>query len=310
MQKAKDERSRRLAILYDENEKFSPSNPEAIFYFIKVARELNFYVELINLCDIKKLKEFDALFIRQTTSLLNSVHEFSLKAQKLGLVVIDDPQSIEICCDKARQYILYRINEIPIPETYILDDFYGASEILEKLEPPYIIKNPYESFSTGVYLTYNKSSCRQFIVALLKKVDKLIIQEFIKTDFDWRIGILNNEIIFACKYFMTKDNWKIIKHDRNGNYVDGESCCVSINDVPPLVAAAALKTASVIGKGFYGIDIKQTAGGKVYVIEANDNPNVDHEIEDQLEGENIYRKIISNFHLQLDEQARLRAALE
>ena len=41
----------------------------------------------------------------------------------------------------------------------------------------------------------------------------------------------------------------------------------------------ALKAANLIGDGLYGVDLKQS-DGKFYVIEVNDNPNLDAGFED------------------------------
>ena len=43
---------------------------------------------------------------------------------------------------------------------------------------------------------------------------------------------------------------------------------------PSAVVSTALKAANLIGDGLYGVDIKQV-GRKCYVIEVNDNPNID-----------------------------------
>ena len=63
--------------------------------------------------------------------------------------------------------------------------------------------------------------------------------------------------------------------------------------------AAALKAAGLIGNGFYGVDLKQTAKG-VVVIEINDNPNIDHGVEDTVLKEELYRTIIEDFVWRLD----------
>ena len=62
-------------------------------------------------------------------------------------------------------------------------------------------------------------------------------------------------------------------------------------DVPPVVRDTALKAANAIGNGFYGVDIKQR-GDSVYVIEVNDNPNLDSGVEDSILGDALYQMII------------------
>ena len=61
----------------------------------------------------------------------------------------------------------------------------------------------------------------------------------------------------------------------------------------------ALKAASLIGNGLYGVDLKQTAKG-VVVIEVNDNPNIDQGIEDAVLKEGLYRSIVEDMVWRLD----------
>ena len=60
---------------------------------------------------------------------------------------------------------------------------------------------------------------------------------------------------------------------------EGDSKTFRVEDAPEIVVKTALKAANLIGNGFYGVDLKQTAKG-VVVIEVNDNPNVDQGVED------------------------------
>jgi glutathione synthase/RimK-type ligase-like ATP-grasp enzyme len=57
------------------------------------------------------------------------------------------------------------------------------------------------------------------------------------------------------------------------------------------VISTALKAANLIGDGLYGVDLKQI-GSKVYVIEVNDNPNIDAGVEDAVLKEDLYRRIM------------------
>ena len=122
----------------------------------------------------------------------------------------------------------------------------------------------------------------------------VVCQEFIETKFDWRIAIFNHQFLFAVKYHMVKDDWKIIKYDRKGNYIDGNHECVTYDNVPISVLALADKCSRFLTDGLYGIDIKETSDN-VYVIEINDNPNIDAGVEDGIEGHKIYNTIMSYY---------------
>jgi len=61
--------------------------------------------------------------------------------------------------------------------------------------------------------------------------------------------------------------------------------------VPLSILELASKSANLIGDGLYGIDIKSN-GEQSFVIEVNDNPNIDIGMEDAHEGDEVYRKIL------------------
>ena len=63
---------------------------------------------------------------------------------------------------------------------------------------------------------------------------------------------------------------------------------------PTKVVKTALKAANHVGKGLYGVDLKEV-GGKVYMIEVNDNPNIDAGFEDEVIGDDLYLRIMRTF---------------
>ncbi len=162
---------------------------------------------------------------------------------------------------------------------------------------PLVIKIPDGSFSKGVYKVEDSNKLQILSEELFKKTSLLIFQEFFYTDFDWRIGIFNDRAIFACKYFMTKNHWQIYNHDKKNkkNQPDpGRYETFPISRVPKHVLSSALKVSHQIGKGLYGVDIKER-DTKAYIIEVNDNPNIDSDVEDAIMGEDLYYNIIQEF---------------
>ncbi|HLX53153.1 MAG TPA: hypothetical protein VKR58_04400, partial [Aquella sp.] len=145
-----------------------------------------------------------------------------------------------------------------------------------------------------VYLVNNKKEFIKKCNELFKTNDTIICQEFIKTEYDWRIGILDKKPIFCCKYYMAQDDWKIIKYNRNGEYIDGKHETISISDIPEGLLKITNECLEFLGNGLYGLDIKEK-DGKYYVIEINDNPSIDAGVEDEKEGDNLYKSIIMWF---------------
>src|SRR5690606_39811559 len=65
-------------------------------------------------------------------------------------------------------------------------------------------------------------------------------------------------------------------------------------EVPKAVINTAIKAASMIGKGLYGVDLKQLKD-RVVVIEVNDNPSIDAGVEDEFIGDELYHMILQEF---------------
>ena len=69
--------------------------------------------------------------------------------------------------------------------------------------------------------------------------------------------------------------------------------------MPADVVATAVKLAKLICDGLYGVDLKQNEQG-VYVIEINDNPNIDAGVEDQFLGDRLYETVMAEFVRRMD----------
>ncbi|NCA79150.1 MAG: RimK family alpha-L-glutamate ligase [Sphingobacteriia bacterium] len=296
-----------LAILYDPAEKFPPSDTAAMHKFLDVAKRMNIHAELITEEDALRLMEFDGLFIRTTTSLNHYTFHLSQKAALNDMVVIDDPESIIRCTNKVYLCELFEKGKISAPQSLLLfrSDKMTFDEISAQVGMPFIIKIPDGSFSIGMYKVSNETELDNALKILFERSSILLVQAFTPTEFDWRIGILDGEPLFACKYYMAKGHWQIYNHAVTGKNLCGPWETIPIYQVPPKVVDLALKAAGLIGKGLYGVDLK-VVDGKPMVIEINDNPSIDHEVEDAVLGDELYYRILNYFvHKQSQKQVGL-----
>lgn len=287
-----------LAILYNPTEALPPSNKAALQKFIRAGKKLDINVELIEKKDYPRLAEYDALFIRETTNIDHYTYQFARKAEAEGMVVMDDPHSIVMCTNKVYLSELLAEHNIPRPRSVILRK--GNSHPYDMdIEYPVVLKIPDGSFSRGVYKAENPEQYEKITQKLFRESDLILAQEYLYTEFDWRIGILNREPIFACQYYMSKAHWQIVKHGSKGGFTEGGYKSWHLSRVPPAVVDTALKAANLMGDGFYGVDIKQNENG-LYVIEVNDNPNLETGVEDAAEGDALYLNILGEFVRRLD----------
>jgi glutathione synthase/RimK-type ligase-like ATP-grasp enzyme len=143
--------------------------------------------------------------------------------------------------------------------------------------------------------------------ALLHKSELIVAQEWLPTEFDWRVGILDRRPLFVCKYFMAAGHWQIVKREPGrAGYQEGPVEAVAVAEAPEDVLKIALKAANLIGDGLYGVDIKQV-GTRCYVIEVNDNPNVDAGNEDGVLKDALYREIMGSFVRRIEARKRVNA---
>jgi glutathione synthase/RimK-type ligase-like ATP-grasp enzyme/ribosomal protein S18 acetylase RimI-like enzyme len=283
-----------IAILIDPNEANAPSCSIALQKFKAAANRKGMFVEFITKKDIDKINEFDALFIRETTNVNDHTYEISRLAYSEGLVVIDDPWSILRCSNKIFQNETFRKHKILTPETTVLTKNFFKDSELDKMDFPLVLKQPDSAFSLGVTKAENKQQALDAINHLFKTSDMLICQKYLYSEYDWRIGVLDNKPLFACKYFMSKGHWQIYNWNNTENEIEGQSETLSIEEVPDIVVKTAIKASSLMGDGLYGVDMK-VINGKVYVVEVNDNPNIDYGIEDLILKDKLYETIIESF---------------
>lgn len=293
-----------LAILADAREKMPPSDKTALNRFIQAGKKLGIHVEIISQQDYMRLPEFDALFIRETTAIDHHTYRFAQKAETLGLVVMDDPTSILRCTNKVYLADLFATHNVPAPKTRILrrDQPHELNNIIEDIGLPIVIKIPDGSFSRGVVKAKTRDELDQSLAELFRESSLLLAQEYIYTEFDWRIGVLNNKALFACRYYMVKNHWQIYRHS-SSRTTSGNFDTLPTFEAPKAVLQAALKATKPIGDGLYGVDIKER-DGKAYVIEVNDNPNVDSRVEDAWLGNELYTQIMQEFVRRI-EQSKL-----
>jgi len=282
-----------IAILRNKQDETRPSNDSALRKFARAARKLRMGVEFIEREDFGRLAEFDALFIRETTSVNHYTYRFARRAAAEGLVVIDDPLSITKCANKVYLAELLERHDIPHPKTVIVHRD-NREEILSSIGLPCILKQPDSYFSLGVVKIEDTATLERELERLLDISDLVIAQEFMPTEFDWRVGVLDRRPLFACKYYMADQHWQITRSDANGERDYGRVESIPLEHVPVAVLSTAVKAAKLIGDGLYGVDLKEV-GEKVCVIEVNDNPNIDSGFEDRVLKDELYERIMRVF---------------
>jgi glutathione synthase/RimK-type ligase-like ATP-grasp enzyme len=280
-------------------EKYNFTDPKeamALQNFKSAAEKLGHEFSFLFRENLSEIPKYGAIFIRATTDPLYTAYIVSKTAWELGLKVVDDPKSIQICGNKIHQYALFKKYGIPhIPTIFLKKDelhHKRITEIFEIFGRPVVVKAPYTSFSKYVEKVACETSFREVARRFFRKSDVLAVQKFMPTSFDWRVGVLNGEVLYVCKYMVPKGRWKHgVKRRGKPSFVWGRTVSLKRENAPAKLKETALKACAVVGRGLYGVDIKEINGDYV-VVEVNDNPSIYANHED-LRDRDVYSKIIA-----------------
>ncbi len=284
----------KLAVYVERYTIARPEELEALMRFKNAAEKHGHELHYLFRPELRKIPQYDALFIRALTDPLNASYVASRLAEMHGLPVIDDSRSIRICCDKVTMYRLLSKAGAPIPPTRIL----GAKDIkpetaevlFAELGRPLIMKAPHSSFSSHVEKVEDVEAFVATGRRFLHRADRIVVQGFVRTTFDWRVGVLNGEPLYTCRYLIPSKTFKV-QAIIDGKIEYGNVETVPVSDAPCEVVETALRASGVIGNGLYGVDLKQTDDGHVVVIEVNDNPSINAGEEDRF-APDLYERIV------------------
>lgn len=256
------------------------SNAEQLNAIIKcrdAAEAMGHRADFLFPVDVGKIPRMDALFIRARTDPMNVTFVAARMAEFHGIPVIDDPRSIRICADKVNMYTHLMKKQVRMPETVFLPrqeiSEARTAELFADLGTPLILKEPSTSFSMRVEKVSTPIEFSRVAKRFLRLSDWIVVQEYIESRYDWRIGVLNGKLLYACKYTIPSVTFKI-QASVNGHIVYCGVQSVPESEVPEHVVRLGLEAGRAIGNGLYGVDIKD-ANGKAYVIEVNDNPSLE-----------------------------------
>ncbi len=266
----------------------------ALTNFRIAAAKLGHDCDFLFRSEILNIPRYDGLLIRALTDPLNTSYVAARLAEAHGLTVIDEPDSILVCCDKVNMYQHLMRAGVPMPDTCFLTEdevtVEQASELFESYGTPLVLKAPNSSFSMYVEKAHDAASFVKIGKRFLRRAERLVVQQYLPSSFDWRVVILDGKVLFVVKYVMSPGAWRIHDKDDAGrpNLCSVEG--IEVSQVDPRLIDVALQAGAAIGRSFYGIDIKELDDGFV-VIEVNDNPTIDAGNEDQNNPE-VYRNVV------------------
>lgn len=185
-----------------------------------------------------------------------------------GVPVYNDPAIIDLCDNKAKQYIALASAGLPMPDTIIAPKVYPAfsiresgyfEKVLERFGLPMIIKEGHGSFGMKVYLIETEEQFYEKVEAL-RGID-FVFQEFVESSRgrDIRVNIVGGEIV-AAMYRESKTDFRA--NITNG----GEASPIELTEEQKVIAIAAARATGAL---FAGVDLLFDIDEQPLVCEVN-----------------------------------------
>ena len=212
------------------------------------------------------------IFVRGTPerdSYLDLVTQF----QRAGYCVVNSRECLEIAADKYRTYLRLKDFGLTQPKTVLIPNKDSIEKSFQNLDTkfPIILKTLRGSKGVGVLFVESERALNS-IVQLLFKQDKssdILIQEYIKTEFDVRVLILGGKIIAT----MQRD---VIEGDFRSNASLGAK--VKTYDLSEMEIEHSIRAGKSVGGLLTAVDFIPSSDPEKkppYVLEVNSSPGTD-----------------------------------
>ena len=211
--------------------------------------------------------------------------------EKHGVCVINNRETISICTDKYRTALRLSDYGIRQPKTTLVNDPEKSAIAFDKLDTqmPVIMKTLRGSKGVGVLFVESEKALDS-IVQLIYKQDPdtdLLLQEYIKTDYDVRVLVLGNKVLATMKR-------PVIEGDFRSNVSQGSK--PEKLKLTELEIEESLKAAKAVNGLWTAVDFipsKNREKEPPFVIEVNSSPGT--EGIEEATGQNISKEIIEFF---------------
>ena len=189
-----------------------------------------------------------------------------------GYTVVNSVLCNEICNDKWYNQIIFQREDIPTPNTVLIRHAEGALFAADKLNNKYpmILKTSIGSRGVGVMFVESPKALLG-IVQLLYRDDQyvdILLQEYIKTEYDVRVIIVAGKIMGAMKR-------PIVDGDFRSNVSQGSE--PEVHELTDLESEESLRAAEAVDGDIVGVDFipaKNREKDKPLFIEVNSTPGL------------------------------------
>jgi ribosomal protein S6--L-glutamate ligase len=207
--------------------------------------------------------------------------------EKMGICCVNSRRTIEMCADKYWTSLRLSDSGIPTPKTSLLQSEEQLQNSLDIIgeDYPLILKTLRGSKGIGVIFIESKRQLSSLIQLLWKQdaETEILLQTYIKSDFDVRVIVLNGKI----QATMRRD---VLKGDFRSNYSRGAK--VKQYKLSDEEISICLKADKSVNGVWTAVDFIKK-GKDTFVLEVNSSPGT--EGIEEATGNNILKELIEHF---------------
>ena len=211
--------------------------------------------------------------------------------EKHSVCVVNSRETISVCADKYRTSLRLADYGVKQPVTHLVNDPENSEQAFENLNTQYpiILKTLRGSKGVGV-LFVESAKALDSIVQLIHKQDEdadLLLQEYIKTDYDARVLVLGGKVLSTMKR-------PVIEGDFRSNVSQGSK--PQKLELTELEIEESLKAAKAVNGLWTAVDFipsKNRTKEPPFIIEVNSSPGT--EGMEEATGRNISKEILEFF---------------
>jgi RimK family alpha-L-glutamate ligase len=225
--------------------------------------------------------------IRGSTASRDAGLDLVSQLEKLGICCINSRSTISMCADKYWTSLRLADASIPTPKTALVqsEDTLQASLDIIGEEYPLILKTLRGSKGVGVIFIESKRQLSSLLQLLWKQDEttEILLQSYIKSDFDVRVLVLGGKIQAAMRR-------EVIKGDFRSNVSQGAKVKkYKLSDEEITICLSADKAVNGV---WTAVDFIKN-GKDTFVLEVNSSPGT--EGIEEATGQNIIKEILQHF---------------
>jgi RimK family alpha-L-glutamate ligase len=186
--------------------------------------------------------------------------------ENAGAFMVNNRDGMMTCDNKMSSYIAFERDNIPVPRTSLVSNEKSIEHAHEKIggKFPVIIKTITGTQGIGVSIVNDYQSMVSVIQSLWKFKAELLIQEYLKFDYDIRTVVMNGKILASTKRIRPEKDFRSNRH---------RGATTEPHELSERERESVLSAARSVGAYIVGVD-HAIVGDDIYILECNGSAGV------------------------------------